>query len=67
MLCDYDPFLVAPACLYLASKAEECTVQARVWVQLTLKYEVQALLEMEMCLIEELQHSLVVFHPYRYK
>lgn len=28
-MTEYDPRLVAPACLYLASKAEESTVQAR--------------------------------------
>ncbi|XP_031099344.1 cyclin-C1-2-like isoform X1 [Ipomoea triloba] len=31
-MTEYDPRLVAPACLYLASKAEECTVQARLLV-----------------------------------
>ncbi|KHG02925.1 Cyclin-C1-1 -like protein [Gossypium arboreum] len=28
-MSEYDPRLVAPTCLYLASKAEESTVQAR--------------------------------------
>ncbi|KAJ0110565.1 hypothetical protein Patl1_01547 [Pistacia atlantica] len=28
-MTEYDPHLVAPTCLYLASKAEESTVQAR--------------------------------------
>lgn len=31
-MTEYDPRLVAPACLYLASKAEESTVQARLLV-----------------------------------
>lgn len=31
-ITEYDPRLVAPACLYLASKAEESTVQARLLV-----------------------------------
>jgi len=65
LLCDYDPFLVAPTCLYLASKAEECTVQAKIWTRMQNKYDVAAMLEMEMFLIEELEYSLVVFHPYR--
>lgn len=29
---EYDPRLVAPTCLYLASKAEESTVQAKLLV-----------------------------------
>ena len=31
-MTEYDPRLVAPACLYLASKVEESTVQARLLV-----------------------------------
>jgi len=31
-LTEYDPRLVAPACLYLSAKAEESTVQARLLV-----------------------------------
>lgn len=31
-MVEYDPRLVAPTCLYLASKAEESTVQARLLV-----------------------------------
>ena len=31
-MTEYDPRLVAPTCLYLASKAEESTVQARLLV-----------------------------------
>lgn len=31
-MSDYDPRLVAPTCLYLASKVEESTVQARLLV-----------------------------------
>lgn len=31
-MAEYDPRLVAPTCLYLASKAEESTVQARLLV-----------------------------------
>ena len=29
-LCDFDPRLVGPACLFLACKTEECQVQARI-------------------------------------
>jgi Cyclin, N-terminal domain len=31
-MTEYDPRIVAPTCLYLASKAEESTVQARLLV-----------------------------------
>lgn len=31
-MTEYDPRLVTPTCLYLASKAEESTVQARLLV-----------------------------------
>lgn len=31
-MTEYDPRLVAPTCLYLASKVEESTVQARLLV-----------------------------------
>lgn len=31
-MSEYDPRLVAPACLYLAAKAEESTVQAKALV-----------------------------------
>lgn len=31
-MSEYDPRLVAPTCLYLASKAEESTVQAKLLV-----------------------------------
>ncbi|GAA0161412.1 hypothetical protein Leryth_003316 [Lithospermum erythrorhizon] len=70
---EYDPRLVAPACLYLASKAEESTVQARLLVFYIKKihsdekyrYEIKEILEMEMKILEALNYYLVVFHPYR--
>ncbi|EYU39219.1 hypothetical protein MIMGU_mgv1a022737mg [Erythranthe guttata] len=57
-MSEYDPRLVAPACLYLASKAEESTVQARLLVFYIKKlysdekyrYEIKEILEMEMLL-----------------
>lgn len=70
---DFDPRLVAPTCLYLASKAEESTLQARHVVQAIKKvrkeaafhFEVKGILEMEMLLVEELASCMAVFHPYR--
>ncbi|PNY07735.1 cyclin-c1-2-like protein [Trifolium pratense] len=72
-MTEYDPRLVAPACLYLASKAEESTVQARLLVFYIKKlyaddkyrYEIKDILEMEMKILEALNYYLVVFHPYR--
>ncbi|WJX76125.1 Cyclin-C1-2, variant 2 [Trifolium repens] len=72
-MAEYDPRLVAPACLYLASKAEESTVQARLLVFYIKKlyaddkyrYEIKDILEMEMKILEALKYYLVVFHPYR--
>ena len=29
-LCEFDPRLVGPACLFLACKTEECQVQAKI-------------------------------------
>ncbi|CAA0832402.1 Cyclin-C1-2 [Striga hermonthica] len=72
-MTEYDPRLVAPTCLYLASKAEESTVQARLLVFYIKKlysdekyrYEIKEILEMEMKILEALDYYLVVFHPYR--
>ncbi|KAH0460766.1 hypothetical protein IEQ34_008341 [Dendrobium chrysotoxum] len=72
-LTEYDPRLVTPTCLYLASKAEESTVQARLLVFYIKKMctdekyrcEIKDILEMEMKLLEALDYYLVVFHPYR--
>ncbi|XP_057964096.1 cyclin-C1-2-like [Malania oleifera] len=72
-MAEYDPRLVAPTCLYLASKAEESTVQARLLVFCIKKlyadekyrYEIKDILEMEMKILEALNYFLVVFHPYR--
>ncbi|KAH7862984.1 hypothetical protein Vadar_011811 [Vaccinium darrowii] len=72
-MTEYDPRILAPTCLYLASKAEESTVQARLLVFYTRKlyvdekyrYEIKDILEMEMRILEALNYYLVVFHPYR--
>ncbi|GAQ90210.1 Cyclin family protein [Klebsormidium nitens] len=75
-LCEYDPRLVAPACLYLASKAEESVAQAKLLVFYAKKLkpgpengayqlEVKDLLDMELRVLEALDFRLVVYHPYR--
>ncbi|KAH7517596.1 cyclin-C1-2 [Ziziphus jujuba] len=72
-MTEYDPCLVAPTCLYLASKAEESTVPARLIVFYVKKqyadekyrFEIKDILEMEMKILEALNYYLVVFHPYR--
>lgn len=74
---EYDPRLVAPTCLYLASKAEESTVQAKALIiymkktrtlafpQEKCSYEVTDILHMEMRLLEALDFYLIIYHPYR--
>eukprot|EP00252_Welwitschia_mirabilis_P015215 TRINITY_DN3346_c0_g1_i5.p1 TRINITY_DN3346_c0_g1~~TRINITY_DN3346_c0_g1_i5.p1 ORF type:complete len:252 (-),score=40.93 TRINITY_DN3346_c0_g1_i5:274-1029(-) len=70
---EYDPRLVAVACLYLASKAEECTIQVKGLVYCMRKnpalfdkpYDTKDVLEMEMKLLEALDFYLVIYHPYR--
>ncbi|XP_055831301.1 cyclin-C1-2-like isoform X1 [Solanum dulcamara] len=72
-MTEYDPRLVAPTCLYLASKAEESTVQARLLVfyikklysDEKYKYEIKDILDMEMKVLEAINYYLVVYHPYR--
>ncbi|KAI4329890.1 hypothetical protein MLD38_028223 [Melastoma candidum] len=72
-MSEYDPRLVAPTCLYLASKAEESMVQAKLLVFCIRKqcaddkyrFEIKDILEMEMRILEALNYYLVVFHPYR--
>ncbi|CAH9075397.1 unnamed protein product [Cuscuta epithymum] len=71
-MTEYDPRLVAPACLYLASKAEETTVPARnvvfiikkIYSDEKYRFEIKDILEMEMKILEALDYYLVVFHPY---
>ncbi|KAF5193425.1 Cyclin-c1-1 [Thalictrum thalictroides] len=72
-MTEYDPRLLAPTCLYLASKAEESTFQARLLVFYIKKqyndekyrFEIKDILEMEMKVLEALNYYLVVYHPYR--
>ncbi|KAK9726600.1 hypothetical protein RND81_05G226200 [Saponaria officinalis] len=73
-LTEYDPRLLAPTCLYLAAKAEESTVQARLLVfyikklypeDIRYRFEIKDILEMEMKILEALNYYLIVFHPYR--
>lgn len=73
--CEYDPRLVAPTCLYLASKAEESTVPARLLIfhmkkirsfpDEKYRFEVPDILYMEMKLLEALDYCLIIYHPYR--
>ena len=74
----FAPWVLAPACLYLASKAEECCVGAKFVAFYSKKLEEQKrgggggmgyvseaeLVEMEMLLLEALDYYLLVFHPY---
>ncbi|XP_018436650.2 cyclin-C1-1 isoform X2 [Raphanus sativus] len=71
-MVEFEPRLVALACMYLASKAEESIVQARSVIFCIrklypdeYKYELKDVLGMEMKVLEALNFYLVVFHPYR--
>ncbi|KAI8467900.1 MAG: C type cyclin [Monoraphidium minutum] len=66
----HDPRLVAPGCLYLASKAEESVVSAKVLLAAMRRLrpgwhvELRQLLDAEMLILEELDAHLLVFSPY---
>eukprot|EP01105_Mastigella_eilhardi_P023180 TRINITY_DN5804_c0_g1_i1.p1 TRINITY_DN5804_c0_g1~~TRINITY_DN5804_c0_g1_i1.p1 ORF type:complete len:253 (-),score=84.43 TRINITY_DN5804_c0_g1_i1:48-806(-) len=66
----YDPRLVAAASLYLASKVEESTIQARKFEQKLgtpterYKYNTEQILDMEFTLLAQLNSHLIIFHPY---
>ncbi|KAF7300992.1 CYCLIN domain-containing protein [Mycena indigotica] len=76
--CETDPFIVAAACCYLASKAEEFPVHIKNVVSDARRmfgqepYNVKTfptdntkLAEMEFYLVDDLDCDLTVFHPYR--
>ena len=71
---DHDPRLIAPGALYLAAKAEEHTLQAKVVVaqmaaiysgEHKYPYTVEHLYDCEFKLIRALKFDLIVYHPYR--
>jgi len=68
---DCEPRLIATTCLYLASKVEECTTQAKKYVlkmreiDSNFPYDMNHILECEFYVLEELDFCLLVFHPYR--
>eukprot|EP00026_Physarum_polycephalum_P005598 Phypoly_transcript_05633.p1 GENE.Phypoly_transcript_05633~~Phypoly_transcript_05633.p1 ORF type:complete len:246 (+),score=19.19 Phypoly_transcript_05633:3-740(+) len=68
---DCEPRLIATTCLYLASKVEECTTQAKKYAMKmkeldgTFPYDMNHILECEFYVLEELDFCLLVFHPYR--
>lgn len=66
----HDPHLVAPGCLYLASKVEESVVAGKMLLasmrrlRPAWQYELKDLLDMEMIILEALDTHLVMFSPY---
>ncbi|KAK9821703.1 hypothetical protein WJX74_010599 [Apatococcus lobatus] len=71
--CEYDPRMVAPACLYLASKTEESLIQAKVLFHFMKRIsgqhpipilDMKQLFDLEMALMEELDFQLVTETPY---
>eukprot|EP00033_Pygsuia_biforma_P005285 GCRY01005819.1.p1 GENE.GCRY01005819.1~~GCRY01005819.1.p1 ORF type:complete len:258 (-),score=30.74 GCRY01005819.1:252-1025(-) len=69
----YDPALISAVVVYIASKVEEChnSLSANKLVKKIKRndpswpYSVEDVLAMEYPLLEELDFSLIVFHPYR--
>ncbi|KAF2598423.1 hypothetical protein F2Q68_00012008 [Brassica cretica] len=67
-MVEFEPRLVALACMYLASKAEESIKFIPTYIFADpdeYKYELKDILGMEMKVLEALNYYLVVFHPYR--
>lgn len=75
-MLEVDPLLVAPTCLYLACKVEECAQVARTILDKTkaaiaetpikdYQYTERDILECELYLLEDLDCYLIVYHPYR--
>ncbi|KAJ6234798.1 cyclin-c [Anaeramoeba flamelloides] len=67
----YDPWIVAPTCLYLSCKTEEMRIKARILRNAVFAfacdwpYTCKDLFNCEKYLIKSLDFSLIVFHPYR--
>jgi cyclin-C len=66
---DFDPRLVAPTCLWLASKVEECAIgKVSLLVQQLERvgnpFGSDDILVCEFLLLEELDYDLTVYHPY---
>ncbi|KAI8927977.1 cyclin-like protein [Entophlyctis helioformis] len=72
-LMDIDPYLVAGTAVYVACKIEECPHHIKNVVNEmrnclgaeAFPYEAASIADFEYYLLEELEFSLVVFHPYR--
>ncbi|KAK9797430.1 hypothetical protein WJX73_002150 [Symbiochloris irregularis] len=70
---EFDPRAVAPACLYLACKAEECQVQAKLIVHITHKLyangkypfiapiDIKQILDLELAILEVLDFNLIIY------
>jgi transcription initiation factor TFIIIB Brf1 subunit/transcription initiation factor TFIIB len=55
---------VASACLFLASKVEECPINIKEISGLSSNLEISDILDMELFVLQDLEFSLIVFHPY---
>ncbi|KAJ8328860.1 hypothetical protein BDV3_006453 [Batrachochytrium dendrobatidis] len=71
-LYDIDPMLVAGTCIYVACKIEECphhirnvANEMRALGGDLFPYDATAIADFEFYLIEELEFSLIMFHPYK--
>jgi len=70
---DFDPRLVAPGCVYVASKVEECSpLSGLPKLEREVKtcddrwpYNQKNLMEIEFAILSALDFQLIVYHPYR--
>ncbi|PRP80693.1 hypothetical protein PROFUN_11652 [Planoprotostelium fungivorum] len=70
---DHSPLLIAPTCLYISSKVEECSIQSPAYkisgemkkLDNTWPYTTNDVLMCEFYILECLQFFLIVYHPYR--
>lgn len=70
-LAQFDPRLVAPTLLFMASKVEESALSMKSFAQelqrpaFKIPYTIEDVLECEYYTMEVLGYDLIVFHPYR--
>jgi len=71
--CEFCPKLIAPSCLYVASKVEESSTHAPAskfesemkMLDSSFPYKTADILECEFYIIEAMDYHLIIFHPYR--
>ncbi|KAJ3434786.1 cyclin-c [Anaeramoeba flamelloides] len=70
LFCDYDPWLISPACLFLATKTEEYIMVSNYFLtqvkkQFHWKYTPNDFFSAELQILEALNYDLIIFHAYK--